>query len=57
MSKTSPDNHTPMMRQYFSLKSHHPKQLQFYRMGDLYELFYDDAKPAPQLLDNTLTAR
>ena len=57
MSKTSPDNHTPMMRQYFSLKSQHPKQLLFYRMGDFYELFYDDAKRAAQLLDITLTAR
>ncbi|WP_133013149.1 DNA mismatch repair protein MutS [Marinomonas flavescens] len=57
MSKTSPDNHTPMMRQYFSLKSQHPKQLLFYRMGDFYELFYDDAKRASQLLDITLTAR
>lgn len=57
MSKTSTDNHTPMMRQYFGLKSQHPHQLLFYRMGDFYELFYDDAKRASQLLDITLTAR
>ena len=57
MSKTSTDNHTPMMRQYFSLKSQHPNQLLFYRMGDFYELFYDDAKRAAKLLDITLTAR
>jgi len=57
MSKTSADNHTPMMRQYFGLKSEHPNQLLFYRMGDFYELFYDDAKRASQLLDITLTAR
>ncbi|MCB5162696.1 DNA mismatch repair protein MutS [Marinomonas algarum] len=57
MSKTPVDNHTPMMRQYFGLKSEHPNQLLFYRMGDFYELFYDDAKRAAQLLDITLTAR
>ncbi|MEO9275728.1 DNA mismatch repair protein MutS [Marinomonas sp. 5E14-1] len=57
MSKTTADNHTPMMRQYFGLKSEHPNQLLFYRMGDFYELFYDDAKRASQLLDITLTAR
>ncbi|MBJ7539966.1 DNA mismatch repair protein MutS [Marinomonas transparens] len=57
MSKTPTDNHTPMMRQYFGLKSQHPNQLLFYRMGDFYELFYDDAKRASQLLDITLTAR
>ncbi len=57
MSNTPADNHTPMMRQYFGLKSQHPNQLLFYRMGDFYELFYDDAKRAAQLLDITLTAR
>ena len=49
--------HTPMMRQYFGLKSQHPTQLLFYRMGDFYEIFYDDAKKAAQLLDITLTSR
>ncbi|BFM49469.1 DNA mismatch repair protein MutS [Marinomonas sp. THO17] len=57
MSKSAADSHTPMMRQYFGLKSQHPNQLLFYRMGDFYELFYDDAKRAAQLLDITLTAR
>src|SRR5690606_26977599 len=49
--------HTPMMQQYFSIKQHHPDQLLFYRMGDFYELFYDDAKKAARLLDITLAAR
>ncbi len=51
------DQHTPMMRQYLAIKSEHPDELVFYRMGDFYELFYDDAKRAAQLLDITLTAR
>ena len=46
-----------MMQQYFSIKQHHPDQLLFYRMGDFYELFHDDAKKAARLLDITLTAR
>jgi DNA mismatch repair protein MutS len=46
-----------MMRQYLAIKSEHPDELVFYRMGDFYELFYDDAKRAAQLLDITLTAR
>ncbi len=46
-----------MMRQYFGLKSQHPNQLLFYRMGDFYEIFYDDAKKAARLLDITLTSR
>ncbi|MEH6386750.1 MULTISPECIES: DNA mismatch repair protein MutS [Pseudomonas] len=50
-------SHTPMMTQYFGIKQHHPDQLLFYRMGDFYELFYDDAKKAARLLDITLTAR
>ena len=49
--------HTPMMAQYWRLKSQHPDQLMFYRMGDFYELFYEDAKKASALLDITLTAR
>ncbi|WP_417507544.1 DNA mismatch repair protein MutS [Marinomonas gallaica] len=57
MSQSDKDNHTPMMRQYFGLKSQHPNQMLFYRMGDFYELFYDDAKRAAELLDITLTAR
>lgn len=50
-------SHTPMMQQYFGLKQHHPDQLLFYRMGDFYELFFDDAKKAARLLDITLTSR
>ncbi|WP_174868788.1 DNA mismatch repair protein MutS [Pectobacterium polaris] len=49
--------HTPMMQQYFRLKAEHPEILLFYRMGDFYELFYDDAKRASQLLDISLTKR
>ena len=45
------DSHTPMMQQYLRLKAQHPEILLFYRMGDFYELFYDDAKRASQLLD------
>ncbi|MFT0212079.1 DNA mismatch repair protein MutS [Pseudomonas sp. F1_0610] len=50
-------DHTPMMQQYWRLKNQHPNQLMFYRMGDFYELFYEDAKKAAHLLDITLTAR
>ena len=50
-------NHTPMMQQYWKLKNQHPEQLMFYRMGDFYEIFYEDAKKAAKLLDITLTAR
>ncbi len=49
--------HTPMMQQYLKIKSQHPDILVFYRMGDFYELFFDDAKRAAKLLDITLTAR
>jgi len=44
-------SHTPMMQQYLALKSEHPAILLFYRMGDFYELFFDDAKKAAALLD------
>ena len=49
--------HTPMMQQYLRVKADHPDKLVFYRMGDFYELFYDDAQRASRLLDITLTAR
>ncbi|MDZ7750972.1 MAG: DNA mismatch repair protein MutS [Gammaproteobacteria bacterium] len=49
--------HTPMMQQYLGIKAEHPDTLLFYRMGDFYELFFDDAKRAADLLDITLTAR
>ncbi|WP_026253816.1 DNA mismatch repair protein MutS [Legionella shakespearei] len=50
-------SHTPMMQQYLRIKSNYPDMLLFYRMGDFYELFFDDAKRAAQLLDLTLTHR
>jgi len=50
-------DHTPMMQQYLRLKAQHPDILMFYRMGDFYELFYDDAEKGSRLLDLTLTAR
>ncbi len=49
--------HTPMMQQYLRIKAEHPDTLLFYRMGDFYELFFDDAKKASKILDITLTAR
>jgi DNA mismatch repair protein MutS len=49
--------HTPMMQQYLSIKAQHPDMLLFYRMGDFYELFHDDAERATRLLDITLTQR
>ncbi len=59
--QTAPDadleQHTPMMQQYLRIKAEHPHELVFYRMGDFYELFYDDAKRAADLLDITLTQR
>ncbi len=51
------DKHTPMMQQYLRLKAAHPDVLLFYRMGDFYELFYEDAERAARLLDITLTKR
>lgn len=50
-------SHTPMMVQYLKIKAEHPNEIVFYRMGDFYELFFDDAKRASELLDITLTAR
>ncbi|MGC2517651.1 MAG: DNA mismatch repair protein MutS [Burkholderiales bacterium] len=49
--------HTPMMQQYLRIKAQHPDILLFYRMGDFYELFHDDAERASRLLDITLTTR
>ncbi|RKP50414.1 DNA mismatch repair protein MutS [Trinickia fusca] len=49
--------HTPMMQQYLRIKADHPGTLVFYRMGDFYELFFDDAEKAARLLDLTLTQR
>ena len=52
-----PESHTPMMRQYLAIKADYPGMLLFYRMGDFYELFYEDAQKAAGVLDITLTAR
>ncbi len=49
--------HTPVMQQYLRLKAQYPEALLFYRMGDFYELFFEDARRAAALLDITLTAR
>lgn len=51
------DQHTPVMRQYLRIKAEHPDTLLFYRMGDFYELFFDDAKKISRLVDLTLTSR
>jgi len=53
----SPSKHTPMMQQYLRIKAQHPDILVFYRMGDFYELFYEDARKASELMDITLTSR
>src|SRR5450759_114078 len=57
MAKTAAGNHTPMMQQYLRIKAQHPDMLLFYRMGDFYELFHEDAARAAKLLDITLTQR
>ena len=56
---TAPDlsRHTPMMQQYLAMKAEYPDLLLLYRMGDFYELFYEDAEKAARLLDITLTQR
>ncbi len=56
-SNKNPQEHTPLMKQYFAAKAEHPDLLVFFRMGDFYELFYDDARKAARLLDITLTQR
>ncbi|WP_339671425.1 DNA mismatch repair protein MutS [Dasania marina] len=56
-SSASNNEHTPMMQQYLKIKAQHPQELVFYRMGDFYEIFFDDAKLASEVLDITLTAR
>lgn len=53
----TPREHTPMMQQYLRIKADYPHTLLFYRMGDFYELFYDDAQKAARILGITLTAR
>ena len=56
-TRTVTSVHTPMMRQYMSIKAEYPDMLVFYRMGDFYELFYDDARRVSSLVDITLTSR
>lgn len=51
------DNHTPMMRQYLAIKADYPHTLVFYRMGDFYELFFEDAEKVSRILGITLTQR
>ena len=57
MNTAAPPEHTPLMKQFFAAKAEHPDLLLFFRMGDFYELFYDDARKAARLLDITLTQR
>ncbi|GFZ76760.1 DNA mismatch repair protein MutS [Pseudohongiella nitratireducens] len=57
MSKTDNSTHTPMMQQFLRIKAEHPEHLLFYRMGDFYELFFEDASQTAEMLDITLTAR
>lgn len=57
MTKTVSSGHTPMMQQYLRIKAEHPDTLLLYRMGDFYEVFFDDAEKAARLLDITLTKR
>src|SRR5579871_5480867 len=56
-SAANPIEHTPVIQQYLRIKAEHPDVLLFYRMGDFYELFYEDARRAAQLLDIALTSR
>ncbi|GAB1425135.1 DNA mismatch repair protein MutS [Thauera terpenica] len=57
LSEAEIAQHTPMMQQYLRIKLQHPDTLLLYRMGDFYELFFDDAEKAARLLDITLTTR
>jgi len=58
MKKTAKKpTHTPMMQQYLKIKAEHPNTILFYRMGDFYEVFYEDAQKTAKLIDITLTAR
>ena len=56
-SSSSSSQHTPMMRQYLGISEQYPQALLFYRMGDFYELFYDDAVEASAILGIALTSR
>jgi DNA mismatch repair protein MutS len=52
-----PSGHTPLMQQYLGIKAEFPDTLLLFRMGDFYEVFYEDARRAARLLDITLTTR
>ena len=54
---TKNQEHTPLMQQYLAVKKRHPTALLLFRLGDFYELFYDDAVVASRILQITLTAR
>ena len=51
------DNLTPMLKQYHKIKQQYPDYILFFRLGDFYEMFYEDAKVASKVLDLVLTAR
>ena len=55
MTKTA--RHTPLIQQYLDIKSRHPDSLLFFRVGDFYEMFFDDAEEGSRLLGITLTSR
>ena len=57
MTRAPDSSHTPVIQQYLRIKAEHAHMLLFYRMGDFYELFFDDARKASQLLDIALTSR
>ncbi|MDT8408529.1 MAG: DNA mismatch repair protein MutS [Wenzhouxiangellaceae bacterium] len=57
MKDASAPQHTPLMQQYLRIKADYPDIVLFFRMGDFYELFYDDARRAAKLLNITLTTR
>ena len=54
---TKKNTYTPMMTQYLELKEKHKDEIIFYRLGDFYEMFFDDAKIASQELDLVLTGK
>ena len=54
---TTESCHSPVIQQYLGIKAEHAETLLFYRMGDFYELFFDDARKASRLLDIALTSR
>ena len=53
----NPSNATPMIKQYLTVKDAYPDAILFYRMGDFYEMFFEDAQQASRLLEITLTSR